>query len=147
MAIPDPVPTYTHLVSQIRTLYPNLAYLHSTEPHATNLDPTDISLSVSSDIGSSNNFIRELWGPRPFVIDGGFKPDTALSYTEKYPWDVVAFGRIFIANVSHYFRPSPSASVLLAYFDQFDPFPARSSVQDQRRHIAQPVRPVDVLHS
>lgn len=99
MAEKDPVPTYTHLISEIRTLYPNLAYLHSTEPYT--VSPTGISSSLPHDIG--NDFIRELWGPRPFVIDGGFKQDTALSNAEKHAWDVVAFGRFFIANVSDCF--------------------------------------------
>lgn len=98
MAIPDPVPTYVHLVSQIRSLYPDLAYLHSTEPRVDG--SSDLFQSPTSDVGSGNNFIRELWGQRPFVNDGGYLADTALLSAEKYPTDIVAFGRMFIANVS-----------------------------------------------
>lgn len=98
MAIPDPVPTYTYLVTEIRSRWPNLAWLHSTEPRIDGT--TDMFQSLTPDIGSGNDFIRELWGERPFVIDGGFKADTALLSAEKYPWDIIAFGRMFIANVS-----------------------------------------------
>lgn len=103
MAVPDPIPTYTHLISRILSKYPDLAYLHSTEPRHDGT--ADIFQSLTPDVGSGNNFIRELWGARPFVNDGGYQADTALLCAEKYPWDIIAFGRMFIANVSCKFLP------------------------------------------
>lgn len=97
MTIPDPIPTYTYLVSRVRSLFPDLAYLHSTEPRIDGM--SDEFQPVTPDCGSGNDFIREVWGPRPFLIDGGFTPPTALLCADKYPWDVVAFGRLFLANV------------------------------------------------
>lgn len=96
MAVPDPIPTYTHLISRILSKYPDLAYLHSTEPRHDGT--ADIFQSLTPDVGSGNNFIRELWGARPFVNDGGYQADTALLCAERYPWDIIAFGRMFIAN-------------------------------------------------
>lgn len=94
----DPIPTYTHLITQILSLYPDLAYLHSTEPRIDGI--SDTFQALTPEVGSGNDFMREAWGERPFVIDGGFKADTALLDAENYPWDVVALGRMFIANVS-----------------------------------------------
>jgi NADPH2 dehydrogenase len=48
----------------------------------------------------SNDFARKIWGNRPFFIAGGFKLDTALEIAEKHENEAVAFGRLFIANVS-----------------------------------------------
>ncbi|EIM80039.1 FMN-linked oxidoreductase [Stereum hirsutum FP-91666 SS1] len=99
MDIPDPVPTFSHLVSRIGSLHPNLAYIHSTEPRVDGTyGVVDDFQTLAPDVGSGNNFIRELWGERPFLVDGGFKADTALLDAEKHPWDVVAFGRMFLAN-------------------------------------------------
>lgn len=103
MDISDPVPTFSHLVSRIASLYPNLAYLHSTEPRVGTYSTVDGFQTLAPDVGSGNDFIRQLWGERPFLIDGGFKSDTALLNAEKHPWDVVAFGRMFLANVSSFY--------------------------------------------
>ena len=45
--IDDPIPLYTYLVHQIRELYPDLAYLHVTEPRVVGLESKDPVNEVS----------------------------------------------------------------------------------------------------
>lgn len=46
----------------------------------------------------SNDFIREIWKPRPLISAGGYNRETALAVAET-KGDLVAFGRYFISNV------------------------------------------------
>ncbi|KAJ7646470.1 hypothetical protein FB45DRAFT_1051163 [Roridomyces roridus] len=52
----DPKPTDTHLVTELRDRYPDLAYLHVVEPRV------DGSTTFVKD-GYSNDFIRDFWAP------------------------------------------------------------------------------------
>ncbi|KAA1472903.1 FMN-linked oxidoreductase [Dentipellis sp. KUC8613] len=93
-------PMYTYLVTELRTRYPQLAYIHSVEPHGSPLSdeiPRDEE-SLANKLGSANDFLRELWAPRPFIIAGGFGKKSAAGDVERNPSDLVAFGRHFIAN-------------------------------------------------
>lgn len=47
----------------------------------------------------SNDFIRDIWAPRPIVSAGGYTRDIALEVAEE-KGDIIAFGRPFISNVS-----------------------------------------------
>ena len=51
----------------------------------------------------SNDFIREIWSPRPIISAGGYNRDRALEVAET-KGDLIAFGRLFISNVSMSFR-------------------------------------------
>ena len=46
----------------------------------------------------TNDFIREIWAPRPLISAGGHTRESALAFAER--GDLVAFGRMFISNVS-----------------------------------------------
>ncbi|KAJ7578075.1 hypothetical protein C8J56DRAFT_1007004 [Mycena floridula] len=83
MRMKDPIPTFTYLVSQIKERYPDLSYLHVVEPR----------LSIGKD---SNDFLRKIWYPKPFIAAGGHTRETALAAAEK--GDLVAFGRLFTSN-------------------------------------------------
>ncbi|KAJ7871137.1 hypothetical protein B0H14DRAFT_3083814 [Mycena olivaceomarginata] len=74
----DPRPTYTYLVTQLSSRFPDLAYLHVVEPRVDGAT----TLSAVKE-GHSNDFLREIWGDRPFISAGG---------------DLVAFARPYIAN-------------------------------------------------
>ncbi|KAJ7052277.1 hypothetical protein C8F01DRAFT_1221986 [Mycena amicta] len=87
MYMEDPRPTYSYVVTQLRDCFPDLAYLHVVEPRA------DANVRA----GASNDFIREIWGARPFISAGGYTREIALAVAEE-KGDIVAFSRGFIAN-------------------------------------------------
>ncbi|KAJ7045210.1 hypothetical protein C8F04DRAFT_527201 [Mycena alexandri] len=92
MQFDDPEPTYAHLVTQLRDRYPDLAYLHAVEPRA---DGDGTALAMKH--GSSNDFIREIWGEKPLITAGGYTRKTAIAVAEERG-ELVAFGRRYIAN-------------------------------------------------
>ncbi|KAI0354204.1 NADH:flavin oxidoreductase/NADH oxidase [Trametes cingulata] len=91
MRMPDPIPTFTYLVSRLATDHPNLAYLHVVEP--------GISGNIDGIVkpGESNEFIRTIWLPRPLVSAGGYTRERALEVAEE-TGQLIAFGRAFISN-------------------------------------------------
>lgn len=89
MKMSDPIPQYTHFITALRALHPNLAYLHLVEPESRH----------GSDItNESNDFIRDIWSPKPLIVAGGFTRESALQRSDK-TGDLIAFGKPFIANV------------------------------------------------
>lgn len=89
----DPKPQFIHLVSALRDRHPNLAYLHVVEPRISGGRDQPFNDS------ESNDFLRAIWKPRPYISAGGYTRDTALLAAEK-DGDLVAFGRFYISNVS-----------------------------------------------
>lgn len=86
MRMPDPVPTFTYFVQQLKARHPDLAYLHGIE---------------GKEPGDSLDFVREIWsgdGKCVFVSAGGFSRESALRLAEE-KGDIVAFGKYFISNV------------------------------------------------
>lgn len=103
MLMDDPKPTFSYFVSRLRDGYPKLAYLHLIEPRVdgdtnTARDPNRRPARVEEP--ESNDFIREIWAPRPLITAGGYTRDTAVDVAEK-KGDLIGFGRYFIANVSY----------------------------------------------
>ncbi|EKM48553.1 uncharacterized protein PHACADRAFT_202675 [Phanerochaete carnosa HHB-10118-sp] len=47
--------------------------------------------------GESNDFLREIWGERPFISAGGYNRELALEAAET-KGDLIAVGRLFISN-------------------------------------------------
>ncbi|KAJ7066399.1 NADH:flavin oxidoreductase/NADH oxidase [Mycena amicta] len=92
MYMEDPRPTYSYVVTQLRERFPDLAYLHVVEPRADGAQTVE---NVRT--GASNDFIRQIWGSRPFISAGGHTRETALAVAEE-KGDMVAFARAFIAN-------------------------------------------------
>ncbi|KAJ6555716.1 hypothetical protein B0H10DRAFT_1847694 [Mycena sp. CBHHK59/15] len=93
MAMPDPLPTFSYVLSQLAARHPGLAYVHLVEPR--------INGSVTRDASSvgtheSNDALRAIWAPRPLVRAGGFTREGALEAAES--GDLVAFGRSYISN-------------------------------------------------
>ena len=97
MGMEDPVPQYTHVVTRIRELYPELAYIHVIEPRADG-DATREVVNASQ----SNQFIHDLWAPRPLISVGAFDRELGLAVAEK-EGHLIAYGRPFLANVSYIF--------------------------------------------
>lgn len=45
-----------------------------------------------------NDFVREIWGSRPFVSAGGYNRELAIETSER-TGNLIAFGRHYLANV------------------------------------------------
>lgn len=103
MMMDDPVPQFTHFVSQVAAAHPNLAYLHAVEPLAetpANPEAPTFGVTEGSDKSKeSNDFLRKIWSPRPFISCGDHTKKTAYQYSQE-KGDLIAFGRLFISNVS-----------------------------------------------
>ncbi|KII90957.1 hypothetical protein PLICRDRAFT_106717 [Plicaturopsis crispa FD-325 SS-3] len=92
MCMQDPKPTFLHVVEQLRTAHPALAYLHVVEPRVDGAVDHDGPLSAEE----SNDFIREAWAPRPLIVAGGY--DLAQGNEAAGRGEIVAYGRPFLAN-------------------------------------------------
>lgn len=100
----DPYPTFTHLVTKIRQLYPRLAYLHVVEPRVTaGMDREPLP-------GESNDFLRAIWNTHEsrengsaFISAGAYTRQLALRVAEERD-EIIACGRFFISNVSSPFN-------------------------------------------
>ncbi|KAJ7631692.1 hypothetical protein DFH06DRAFT_1337657 [Mycena polygramma] len=87
----NPRPTYTHLTTQLRERYPDLAYLHVVEPRVDGGETVEIKE------GYSNDFIRDIWGDRRLISAGGYTRETAIATAED-KGDLIAFARPYVAN-------------------------------------------------
>ncbi|KIK69105.1 hypothetical protein GYMLUDRAFT_153135 [Collybiopsis luxurians FD-317 M1] len=97
MRMLDPIPTFSYLVSRLKDLHPKLAYLHVIEPGVAGAAYEDDTSS------SSNDFIRDIWLPRPLITAGGYTREAALKATQP-GGELVAFGKPFLANPDLPFR-------------------------------------------
>lgn len=91
MRMDDPVPTFTYLAKELVKRYPSLAYLHVIEPRMSG------AVDREARADESNDFLRDIWRPRPLISAGGYTRDTALKVAEE-KGDIIAFGRYFISN-------------------------------------------------
>ena len=87
-----PVPTFRTLVEDINSKYPHLTYIHVVEPRADGI------VDVVPKEGESNDFIRDIWAPRPLILAGGFTRELALETTERDANVLVGMGRLYISN-------------------------------------------------
>ncbi|KAJ7143656.1 FMN-linked oxidoreductase [Mycena filopes] len=97
MGMADPVPTFTHVVSELKRRHPALAYIHLIEPRIA--ADSNVELSAEN-AAQSNDFLRDIWGDRPLIGAGGFTRETAMKLADegKNKNNLIAFGRTFIAN-------------------------------------------------
>ena len=91
--MPDPIPTFTGLVTHIRDSYPDFAYIHVLE--ATDLILARPKASVTR---PPVKFLRDIWGDRPYIANANYERDTAIEAVEK-EGGLVSFGRYFMSNV------------------------------------------------
>lgn len=93
MGMKDPIPQFSHLVNELKTRYPKLAYIHLVEPRV--LASEDIEVKD----GQSNDFIRKLWSPKLLLSAGGYNLENATQLVEENDNELVVFGRWFLSNV------------------------------------------------
>ncbi|KIY72081.1 NADH:flavin oxidoreductase/NADH oxidase [Cylindrobasidium torrendii FP15055 ss-10] len=91
MGMDDPKPTFAYVAEQLRRSYPDFAYLHVVEPRI------DGATDSKSGDGESNDFLRKIWSPKPYITAGAYGRDNAIEHVDK-TGDLVAFGRHFISN-------------------------------------------------
>lgn len=92
MHMPDPRPTFSAVVQHFVAHQPRLAYISLLERRVDGL--TDIG--DKSD--ENNDFLRDIWSPRPLILAGGFDRELALRTTERDKHVLIAMGRYFISN-------------------------------------------------
>ncbi|EGN94614.1 hypothetical protein SERLA73DRAFT_188596 [Serpula lacrymans var. lacrymans S7.3] len=95
MCMENPVPTFSYLVTQLLK-YP-LAYVHVVEARHNG---TTEFLGAASDL---NDFIRDIWGDRPYISAGGYDREGALRRVED-KGGLIAFGKKYIPNPDLPFR-------------------------------------------
>ncbi|KAK7462993.1 hypothetical protein VKT23_007574 [Stygiomarasmius scandens] len=93
MGMKDPVPTYSFLVEKLKDQFPDLAYLSTIDPRAGGGEYVERELKKNE----SNDFIRDIWSPRPLMLAGGYTRQKAIEEA-KGEGILIAFGRPFIAN-------------------------------------------------
>ncbi|KAL0575580.1 hypothetical protein V5O48_006396 [Marasmius crinis-equi] len=101
VGVKDPVPTYSHLVKELKKAHPTLAYIHVVDPRVD-------GVAIVEDVGHrSNEFIREIWteGPGGIEAEDGRRLISAGNYDlatgaelADTKGDLVAYGRQFISN-------------------------------------------------
>lgn len=87
MGMTDPKPQFSLFVAKIKESHPEFAYLHVIEPDNGSGD------------SDCNNFLSEIWSPKPFISANGYTPKSAIARSDK-SGDLIGFGRHFLANVS-----------------------------------------------
>ena len=102
----DPVPTYTYYINQIIQRHPDLAYLHTTEKRIESPPGHDAPSDAFISEGTENDFIRELWSAygtngRRLITAGGYTRETGMRVAQR-TGDLIAYGRLFISNVSFF---------------------------------------------
>lgn len=101
MKMADPRPTFAYLATALRDKHPKLAHLHVVEPRLE----LEFGADMASIAGQNNDFLREIWNgdeggeDRVFISTGGHTRETAL-HTAEHKGGLVAFGRLYISNVS-----------------------------------------------
>ncbi|KAJ3712469.1 NADH:flavin oxidoreductase/NADH oxidase [Lentinula raphanica] len=94
MRMTDPVPTFRYLVTKIKEDLPELAYLHVVEPRINGSKTEASDNIVQTD---SNDFLRSIWRPKPFISAGNYTRETGMRTADE-KGDLIAFGRFFISN-------------------------------------------------
>lgn len=127
----DPKPTFSHFVTKLREQHPDLAYLHVVEPRDDYLGKTQEVWEKES-----NDFLREIWAPKPFISAGGYTRELGIETAEKKD-DLIAYGRPFLANVSTISKSCPEGLLMPKHNQSLTSYIASSTTSPLRHIIAQ----------
>ncbi|PSR83728.1 hypothetical protein PHLCEN_2v5627 [Hermanssonia centrifuga] len=108
MRMEDPVPAFAYLATELVKQHPSMAYLHLVEPRVSGYTDREVLAGEAST--QSNDFLRDIWRPRPFISAGGYYRELALENAEK-KGDLIAFGRSYIGNLTN--DPQPDLPLRL----------------------------------
>lgn len=97
----DPLKTFVPLVERVLTQFPSLAFIHLVESRINGASDRENyteqeSLDPIRQIVAKHN--RRSGCNVQLVIAGGFTIDSATEHAKRYPDELLAFGRYFIAN-------------------------------------------------
>jgi len=87
----EPTPQY---ITHLKAVHPDLAYLHVIEPKPAH------SGRREDEEPESNDFIRQLWAPKPLITAGGYTQASAMERTQSNENELIAFGKLYISNAS-----------------------------------------------
>ncbi|KAJ4489880.1 hypothetical protein J3R30DRAFT_3693308 [Lentinula aciculospora] len=93
MRMRDPIPTYSYIVETIKNLYPDFAYISICEPRVSGSTTQDSAVAITD----SNDFVRDIWAPKPLIVAGGFDRESAIERAD-LTGDLIAFGRKYTSN-------------------------------------------------
>ena len=98
MKMDDPVTQHKHIISELATRHPDLAYIHLVEARVAG------TFDQEAPVHETLDFARDAWRKtgQAFLVAGGYTAETAITRVEKEgnETDCVVFGRHYIANVS-----------------------------------------------
>lgn len=105
MRMEDPIPQFSHLLTELAKLHPDLAYVHFVDPRVAGfLDSNAVEEDQRSKNVDNLEWARDIWRhtSSAFLNAGGFDPDSAISHfdTPGRENEAVVFGRWFLSNVS-----------------------------------------------
>ncbi|KAF8754630.1 oxidoreductase [Rhizoctonia solani] len=95
MRMQDPIPTFSYVVNELSQHHGDLAYVHFVEPLVEEAPTEDVQTVKRPE---SNDFAREIWGPRPFLSAGGYDAKRGEEAASKHDNTAIVFGRYFISN-------------------------------------------------
>ncbi|KAI5892083.1 FMN-linked oxidoreductase [Schizophyllum commune H4-8] len=94
MRMADPIPQFSYFVKELKSRHPEFAYIHVVEPRVHGPETVN---EKDIEAREQNNFLREIWSPRPYISAGAYTRDLALKTAEE-KGDLIAFGRYYISN-------------------------------------------------
>ncbi|KAJ3576063.1 hypothetical protein NP233_g692 [Leucocoprinus birnbaumii] len=95
MGMDNPIPQFTYFVEKLRREFPDLAYIHVIEPRVAGDRDDNVGAQKSH---SANDFLRDIWAPKPYISAGGYSRFNAVQRTQERQNELIAFGRWFISN-------------------------------------------------
>ncbi|KAK4701083.1 NADPH2 dehydrogenase, partial [Phenoliferia sp. Uapishka_3] len=89
----DIIETFGAYAKELKSRFPELAYLHAVEPRSI-LGVGEVTPGE----GESLDFLFDIWGSKPFLAAGELNRERAFELCEKHPNAVSVWGRMFISN-------------------------------------------------
>ncbi|TYJ56447.1 hypothetical protein B9479_002850 [Cryptococcus floricola] len=142
MRMEKPLETFVPYVEALAKAQPDLAYVHSVEGRG--LGTPEDEWYVQDDLDPVRQAVLAKSNGTKFFAAGGFSRDSAIEHAEKYPDDLVTFGRHFISNPDlverirnnwpfrKYERPTFYTQTAEGYIDWEDYSPEKQAlVQDE----------------
>jgi len=86
----NPIPQFTHFVSTLKERHPKLAYIHVVEAVTSEDD------NASADADKSNDFLRAIWQPLPYISVGGYITREKAMKPADEKGDIVACARMYV---------------------------------------------------
>jgi NADPH2 dehydrogenase len=93
----EPIPQFSNVIKGLKEL--DIAYIHLVESR--------VSGNADVETTGLNHELLNLWAPKPALLAGGFKPDSAredVDKTYKSQDLAIVFGRYFISNPDLVYR-------------------------------------------